>query len=190
MDSYRKNPSKETLFSEIYAEYFRRCCLYAQSYLQDQYLAEDVASEAMMRLWENWDDSFSPVQRKAFLLTIIRNRCLDHLRRIQTTLKTQEDLTKISDRELSFRISLLESTVPQELFVSDIQKIVNSTLERLPKQTRLIFQLSRIENKTAGEIANELGVSIKTVEYHITKSLSALRKNLKDYLPVILFLYF
>jgi RNA polymerase sigma-70 factor (ECF subfamily) len=190
MESYKNHPPKATIFSKIYAEYFRRCLLYAQSYLQDPCLAEDVASEAMMRLWENWDDSYSTVQRKAFLLTIIRNRCLDHLRRIQTTMKTQEDLTAISHREHSFRISLLESTVPQELFVSDIQEIVNKTLKQLPEQTRLIFQLSRIENKTASEIANDLGISIKTVEYHMSKSLSVLRKNLKDYLPVIMFLYF
>lgn len=189
MALYKNSPSKVTAFSEIYVEYFRRCCLYAQSYLHDPYLSEDVASEAMMKLWENWDSSYSEIQRKAFLLTVVRNSCLDHLRRMQIGIKTQEKLTEISRRELAFRISLLESTVPQDLFVSDIQKIVNTTLEQLPKQTQLIFRLSRMENKTAGEIANELGVSIKTVEYHITKSLATLRKNLKDYLPVLLFLY-
>lgn len=103
--------------------------------------------------------------------------------------KTHEELTEISQRELVFRISLLESTVPQELFISDIQKIVDNTLKQLPEQTRLIFKLSRIDNKSANEIAGELGISIKSVEYHITKSLSLLRKKLKDYLPVILFLY-
>ena len=75
------------------------------------------------------------------------------------------------------------------IFISDIQKIVNNTLKQLPEQTQLIFQLSRIENKSANEIAEELEISVKSVEYHITKSLSLLRKKLKDYLPVILFLY-
>ncbi len=189
MESNKNGPSKALTFSENYNNYFRRCFLYAQSYVQDQYLSEDIASEALTKLWENWDDSYTAVQRKAFLLTIIRNKCLDHLRKTQVNIKTQEKLTEISLRELDFRISLLESTVPQELFISDIQKIVNNTLKQLPEQTQLIFQLSRIENKSANEIAEELEISVKSVEYHITKSLSLLRKKLKDYLPVILFLY-
>lgn len=190
MDSNKNGPSKAIIFSENYKDYFRRCFLYAQSYVQDQYLSEDIASEALTKLWENWDDSYTPLQRKSFLLTIIRNKCLDHLRKIQGNIKTHVELTEISQRELDLRISLLESTVPQELFISDIQKIVNNTLTQLPLQTQLIFKLSRIENKSAKEIAEELGISVKSVEYHITKSLSLLRMKLKDYLPIVMFLYF
>ena len=189
MELHKDTLSKTITISENYPDYFHRSFVYAQSYLHDQHLSEDIASEALIKLWENWDESYTTVQRKAFLLTIIRNKCLDHLRKIQVNTKTHEELTEISQRELVFRISLLESTVPQELFISDIQKIVDNTLKQLPEQTRLIFKLSRIDNKSANEIAGELGISIKSVEYHITKSLSLLRKKLKDYLPVILFLY-
>ncbi|MDR1880303.1 MAG: RNA polymerase sigma-70 factor [Tannerellaceae bacterium] len=175
-------PVKSIAFSEIYAVYFRRCYLYAHSYLRDVYLSEDVASEAMMKLWENWDETFSLVQRKAFLLTVIKNRCLDHLTHLQLSTQVRDDMTNILKRELAFRISILESTDPQELFVSDIQNIVNMTLKQLPPKTRLIFQLSRIENKTIKEIADSMGISTKSVEYHISKSLSILRNKLKDYL--------
>ena len=56
-------------------------------------------------------------------------------------------------------------------------------------QTRTIFQMSRLGEKTNVEIANELGVNIKTVEYHITKALKVLRINLKDYLILLFLLY-
>ena len=182
--------SKAAKFNELYVDYFRRCNLYARSYLQDQLQSEDVASEALMKLWENWDDSYSDIQRKAFLLTTVRNRCLDHLRKQQLSLKTQDCISETMQRELAFRISLLESTDPQELFIADIQRIVDETLEKLPKQTQLIFQLSRMEGKGSAEIAKTLGLSVKAIEYHITKALTILRKQLKDYLPAILFLYF
>lgn len=189
MDLRKNKTQRATTFSELYVDYFNRCCFYAQSYLHDPYLSEDVASDAMMKLWENWDDSFSPVQRKAFLLTTVRNRCLDHLRKMQTIIEKQEDINDTTIRELNFRISMLESTDPQELFVADIQKIVDETLSQLSEQTQLIFRLSRTENKTAAEISADLGIGIKAVEYHITKSLSALRRKLKDYLPIVFFLY-
>jgi RNA polymerase sigma-70 factor (ECF subfamily) len=164
--------------------------LYARSYLQDACLAEDIASESMIKLWENWDDTFSPIQRKTFLLTIVRNKCLDYFRKMQFSYEIQKDMADIAQRELNFRFTLLESADPQELFLSDIQTILEATLQQLPERTRLIFQLSRIENKTSREIAEELGISIKAVEYHITRSLTELRRNLKDYLPVVYFFIF
>ena len=135
---------KQSLLVKITLIIFTAALYMHNPYLHDQHLSEDIASEALIKLWENWDESYTTVQRKAFLLTIIRNKCLDHLRKIQVNTKTHEELTEISQRELVFRISLLESTVPQELFISDIQKIVDNTLKQLPEQTRLIFKLSRI----------------------------------------------
>ena len=89
--------------------------------------------------------------------------------------------------ELSVRISSLEACNPDKIFMEDIGRIVEETLSQLPQQTRVIFQMSRNEGKSNMEIASEISISEKTVEYHITKSLKALRLSLKDYLPIFLF---
>ena len=73
--------------------------------------------------------------------------------------------------------------------MQDISRIVEETLCQLPQQTRMIFQMSRNEGKSNMEIASEISISEKTVEYHITKSLKALRLSLKDYLPIFLFFF-
>ena len=66
---------------------------------------------------------------------------------------------------------------------------MRQTLYQLPEQTRQAFILSRFKDKSNREIAEALGISVKGVEYHITKALKALRVALKDYLPLLYFLY-
>ena len=88
---------------------------------------------------------------------------------------------------LDFKISALSACDPCELYTNEVQEIVNHTLEKLPSKTRQIFFMNRYEDISYPEIAKKLFVNQKTVEYHISKALKALRAVLKDYLS---FLYF
>ena len=92
--------------------------------------------------------------------------------------------------ELEIRISTLEITNPDKIFAEDIQRIVRETLEKLPEQTRVIFEMNRFQNLSKKEIAEKLGISIKGIDYHISKALKCLRENLQDYFPIIFFLFF
>ena len=93
--------------------------------------------------------------------------------------------------ELSTRIATLEDFEPASVFTSEILEIVRKTLDSLPEQTRRIFVMSRYENKSHKEIAETVGITVKGVEFHITKATKVLRLTLQDYLPAsILFFYF
>ena len=92
-------------------------------------------------------------------------------------------------RDLDYRITTLEACDPQEIFSSEITRIIQDTLQSLPDQTRRVFEMSRYESLSVKEIAEELSISPKSIEYHITKSLKALRIALKDYLPIFYFLF-
>lgn len=91
--------------------------------------------------------------------------------------------------ELSLRISTLEACSPNDIFSNEIERIVRQTLYQLPQQTRQAFILSRFKEMSNREIAETLNISVKGVEYHISKALKALRVALKDYLPLLCFLY-
>ena len=84
---------------------------------------------------------------------------------------------------------IVNSCDPEEIFSHEIQTIIPNTLQSVPEQTRRIFEMSRFENKTVKEIAEETNITAKGVEYHITKALKVLRINLKDYLPLFYFLF-
>ena len=71
----------------------------------------------------------------------------------------------------------------------DIETLLRNAIDKLPERCRLIFIKSRIEGKKYKEIAEELNLSVNTVEGQISIALKKLREELKDYLPLLLFLF-
>ncbi len=169
-------------FTRFFQENQERFLLFAYSYLKDKAEAEDVVMESMVALWETREKWGDDANLKAILLTIIKNKALNHLARQQTRLRIEDDLTNVHQRELNLRISTLEACDPYKIFDSEIQQIVNKALEGLPQQSRNVFILSRYQNTPNKMIAEKLGISVKSVEFHITKVLKILRLELKDYL--------
>lgn len=175
-------------FNQIYSTYYRKCYLFAKSYVHNAEVADDFASEAMIKLWGNFDEADNILNMQAFLLTIIKNLSINYLKKEQIKLQVHDSILNTVQRELSFRISTLESCDPEVLFSSELRSLFEQSLASLPEQTRRIFEMSRIDDKPIKEIAAFTGISVKGVDYHIAKALKVLRANLKDYLPSLMFL--
>ena len=177
-------------FNEIYTSYYKKSFFFAKSYVHDDLAAEDIASESLIKLWEKLKtekiDYIEPL-----LLTILKNKALDYLKHEEVKRTAFESMVDWHQQELSIRISTLESCDPNEIFSDEVESIIRETLKLIPEQTQRIFLLSRFENKSNKEIAELMGISVKGVEYHISKALKALRITLKDYLPLFyFFLYY
>ena len=171
-------------FDNIYSEYYQRCFLFAKSYLHDEMLSKDIASEAMITLWTTMKTE-EVDNIRAFLMTVVKNQSLNHLRNEHLRMEARENILNDELYELDFRISSLDACNPTDIFSEEINRIVNRTLDTLPLQTRNVFRMSRYENKSIKEIADTLNISVKGVDYHIGKALKALRVNLKDYLCLL-----
>ena len=154
-------------FDDIYLEYYQRCFLFAKSYLQDEMLSKDIASEAMITLWTTMKTE-EVKNVRSFLMTVVKNQALNHLRNEHLRMEARESILADELYELDFRIASLDS------------------LGELPEKTRKAFMMSRYQNKSVKEIAGLLDVTVKGADYHIGKALQALRKNLKDYLSTFL----
>lgn len=173
-------------FFSLFERYKEPFTSFANSYLHDLVIAEDIYMDAMTQYWEKRNDLPADTNIPAYILTIIKNKSLNYLRHLNIRNDAEEDLYNHNLRELNFRISSLDACDPSELFTKELQEIINKTLEELPLQTREIFMRSRYENKTNREIAEELGISVKTVEYHVSKALKLFKTRLKDYLPLLI----
>ena len=173
-------------FDNIYSEYYQRCFLFAKSYLHDEMLSKDIASEAMISLWTTMKTEEMDNVR-TILMTAVKNQSLTHLRNEQMRMEARENILNDELYELEFRISSLDACNPTDIFSEEIDRIVNRTLDTLPLQTRNVFRMSRYENKSIKEIADSLNISVKGVDYHISKALKALRVSLKDYLYLFFF---
>ena len=176
-------------FNEIYTSYYKKSFFFAKSYVHDNLAAEDIASESLIKLWEKLKtekiDYIEPL-----LLTILKNKALDYLKHEEVKRTAFESMADWQQQELSIRISTLESCDPNEIFSDEVESIIRETLKSLSDQTRQAFLLSRFENKSNKEIAEQMGISVKGVEYHISKALKALRITLKDYLPLFYFFFY
>ena len=158
-------------FNSIYTSYYRKSYLFAFSYVHNEQVAEDIVSEAIIHLWELSKEREIP-SVEAILITYIRSKALNYLKHIQARENVIQNLQDRGQRELEIRISTLEACDPNEILSEELRAKVKT-----------------LDGKTYREIADELGMSVKGVEYHIGKAIKILRENLKDYAPcLILFL--
>lgn len=172
-----------TVLFERYKEPFTR---FANSFVRDRAVAENLFVDALVDYWQRRDALPADTNVPAYLLTSVRNKALNHLRHLRIRERSSDELMRRTQSELDFRISSLEDFTTQSLFTDEIREIVRRTLDELPERTRRVFEMSRFENRRNAEIAAELNLSVKTVEFHIGKVLKVLRVRLKDYLLVFL----
>ena len=170
-------------FDRLFGEYRPRFIRFAVSYVTDAAVAEDLVMESFMAAWERRallsEKSFPP-----YVLVIVRNKCLNHLRSRQVRLRAEEDLNSHRARLLELRVSTLEACEPAQLFSDEARRLVDETLARLPERTRDIFQRSRFRGESYKEIAASMGTTVKSVEFEVSKAMKSLRVSLRDYLPL------
>ena len=175
-------------FNDIFVTHRDRYIRFAYSYTYNQEVAEDLVTESLMYYWENRQRLEEIKDIPLYILVTLKNKCLDYLQHERTWNNIAENLLSDKEWELQMRISSLEACEPETLFSHEIQELVNQALAKLPEKSRQIFIMSRYEGKNYQTIAKETNLSVKSVEFHISKSLKLLRKELKDYLPCLLFL--
>lgn len=173
----------------IFMNYRERYIRFAYSYTYNQEVAEDLVAESLMYYWENRNRLEDVKDIPLYILIIVKNKCLDYLQRERTWNNIAENLLSNEQWELQMRISSLEACDPAYLFSNEVQDLIKKTLVGLPEKSSRIFVMSRYEGKSYQTIAKEMNISVKSVEFHVSKALSALRKELKDYLPALLLVF-
>ena len=162
-------------FKEMFEFYYPGLCMYANRFLEDLHVCEDIAQDVFCSVWLNRKNLDSTLSIKSYLLTSVRNHCLNHLQR-------KKDNTKIGDVENLF---VTEDT-DELILLHELEQKLADALSKLPTEYQIAFEMSRMENKSVEEIAEKLNVSTRTVERYRNKALELLKKDLKDYLPLIL----
>ena len=180
---------EETRFEDIYLSYFSKMKYFAKEYVISEEDAENIVQDVFVELWENKEMLNMHMNLIAYLFTTIKNKCLNHLRH---KLVVQDTASKLQEEyTISLRMNLDSLEVfDNNLFSdNDIEKIISRALDALPEKCRAIFIMSKIEGKKHNEIAQELNISINTVGSQIGIAYKKLRTELKDYLPILLFLF-
>ena len=164
----------------LFRRHYSFVCQAVYRILKDGNTAEDIAQEVFFGLWKKRETLNITLSVKAYLKRTAVNKSLNFIR---------DQKIKFDDKEEQLPIlTSNQSTTQQELEAEDLQKKIDEAIDSLPEKCRLVFTLSRFEEMTYQEIADHLGISIKTVENQISKALRVLRVQLGQFLSVGLLL--
>ena len=167
----------ETAFDALFKAYYPPLCRYACSLADgDMDEAEDIVQQAFVRLWEQRDTLDIAWSLRAYLYKTVHNRCLNRIR----DAKTREQYKIYNAQQMEQQEA--HTHTPEPELVERLQRALAS----LPEQCRRIFELSRFEELKYREIADQLNISIKTVETQMGKALRLMRVQMADYLTMLL----
>ena len=170
------NKGNKDVFSLLFEKYYKDLVLFAGNILQDKECCEDIVQNIFVKLWENRDTLTIETSLKSFLLTSVKNGCLDELRH-RKTVKDHE--TYVSHSRWT------DMNTEDYVLYSNLKSHLDEALIKLPEVCREAFAMNRFEGLKYKEISEKLGVSERTVEVRIGKAIGLLRIYLKDFLIVI-----
>lgn len=151
---------------DVFRRYYRPLCLYALRYLRSPENSEDVVQDCLTDFLERRDRGHDVADVKSYLFMMVRNRCLDSLKRdsyIDSTRQADEfdDIAEEDDRENA----------------AFIEARLWTAIDSLPEKCREVLLLSKRDGLKYEEIAEELGISVNTVKNQASKALKALKEG-------------
>ena len=178
----------EHAYRYVFDAHYDVLCVIASRYLHDDFLAESVVGDVIFHLWETRENINIQTSLRQYLVRSVRNRCLDYLKsrrvRHEQTLSTLTDDGRLLEKPAG------HDHPPGYLLEKELEQTINDAIERLPVDCRRVFKMSRFDGKKNAEIAQELGISVNTVKYHMKQALRLLQQQLGKYFVFLLMAYF
>lgn len=168
----------ERAFELVFKKYFKDLHSYACTMVKDNAVAEGIVQNVFLKLWERAENLNFQQAPAPYLYRAVHNESLNHLKHK----KVRQAYDAFAMKQQFYDKSSAASRVQ----LSELQLKISVALNDLPQQCRTIFQMSRFRDMKYQEIADELGISVKTVEAQMGKALKTLRQKLADYLPIFL----
>lgn len=170
--------SFEMMYEDLFRAHFKALHAYAFTILGDEAMAEEMVQNVFCKLWEKREQLEINQSAKAYLYRAVHNESLNYLKHLKV---------KASYRQHMVRRGEDVDSAEAKSGHNELAMHLKNALDELPEQCRTIFQMSRFEELKYREIAEALGLSVKTIEHQMGKALRILRTKLVDFLPAILF---
>lgn len=160
-------------FNELFTSYYHTLCTYALRVVKYPEIAEEVVADVFVKLWKNRGRIEVHASFSAYIYRAVRNQALDYLKMHLHRVREQESLENVAWQSVCADYHSPE----EELVFNELYEEVEQQVNELPKQCQLIFRLSREEGLRYREIADQLNISIKTVETQMGRALKVLRNR-------------
>jgi RNA polymerase sigma-19 factor, ECF subfamily len=171
----------EPAFEEVFKTHFKSLHAYACTIVKDEAEAEEIVQQVFFKLWERSENLSITGSVAAYLYRAVHNESLNYLKHLKVRsgyhLYVAHSMKNQSDN------------ASKKVVAAELEKKIRDAMNELPEQCRTIFQMSRFDEMKYREIADELDISVKTVENQMGKALKLMRAKLVDFLPVLILLF-
>jgi RNA polymerase sigma-70 factor (ECF subfamily) len=177
-------------FKLLFGEFYDPLSKYAYTLVADHDTAEDIVQEVFVRIWEKHQSIIAAPQVRAYLYRAVRNTCFNHLgaqKKMQFASLSNEEL------EDADNIGWTGEEEPDESDIPNYRELLKKGIDQLPEKCKEIFLLSRNSDLSNQEIADQLGISVKTVNNQTWKAMKLLKafvQKAKSWLGPVLAYFF
>ncbi|MGN1233185.1 MAG: RNA polymerase sigma-70 factor [Candidatus Cryptobacteroides sp.] len=159
-------------FAALYRKYAGQCANFALTLLKDKDAARDITHDVFVRIWNQREHIAGVTSFSSYLYKMMRNEVLLFCGRTQINRRYLDYLSSVSEEFRAF--------TDEETDLEDLRISVATAVDRMPEQRARVFTMSRMEGLSHQKIAELLGISVRTVEKHITNALLDIREEIKD----------
>lgn len=167
-------------FAEIYNQYRSKIYMYACNLCKSADLAEEIVQEVFIRIWQKREQINTDLNFGAYIKKITLNHVLNHLKKVAREKALQEELFNY--------ITTIRNSTEDNLMEKELLKTYHEAIEQLPPQKKLIYQMSREQDLSHEEIAQELAISKNTVKNHMVEATKFIRNYVNKNGSVICFI--
>jgi len=167
-------------FNTLYNNYYKVLVVYAKQFVKDLQIAENLTQDVFVMVYEKREQLQIHTSFKAFMYTSLRNHCLNYL-------KKENRFSSFEDSQ----IKIIEENNIDDPFIkhAELAQKLHDAIHKLPKKNQQIFRMSRFEGATNEDIADNLGLTKRTVETHISNALKKLRHHLVTSKVILFFIF-
>lgn len=184
-EKYLKDLSKgdQKAFEMLYLYYQPKLINFLSGMIKNDELSRDMAQDIFLYVWNN-KTIFSEVKSfNAFIFKMGKNTICNHY-----------DHLAVNEKYISKQLNkpTYSSNTEEDVYANQLQELIDSAINNMPPQRKLIYTMSRIEGVSNSEIAEQLKINKRTVENHLSSALSDIRNIMKTiiiFLSKIIFIF-
>jgi RNA polymerase sigma-70 factor (ECF subfamily) len=171
---------KAKAFELLFKKYCQSLIYFSRRYVFDKQIAENIVQDVFAGIWQKRQHLDPSQSIKAYLFAAVKNESFKHLRHLDVEAKSYDRVVKLVN---------IERTPEEILDEKELKNRLNSAINELPEKCREIFFMSRFDGLKYTEIAEALGISVKTVETQMGRAFKKLREYLEPIITVILLIF-
>lgn len=171
------NEGNKEAFKVLFELYYNKLLYFAQSYISNKEDAEEIIQDVFVKIWEKRKRITTNIN--GYLFKTTKNACLDYLRSKRYKLAISDNMLQL---EALINFHALSDKDSLSVIEKELEQKILAGIELLPEKCKQVFVKSRIDGLKNSEISDELDISIKTVENHISKAIKHMRVHLREFL--------